>query len=169
MPMDPAQMPEWNAGDAAASLRAFAAWLNETARATFLEHGTHVELYFLFNGAGLAGVLPPQAGMGKEQMLQNLKTYIHANDIHGVAHVAEAWGYFSRRPGDHTFRQIEAGEIAVAELKPEDRSAVLLVTAAARDRINLMYLNPIVRAGDRVSLGEALARLSPLTPDSDFF
>ena len=50
------EAPAWDAGDPAGSLARFAAWLNEQARATFLQDGTHIELFFLYRTDGQGAI-----------------------------------------------------------------------------------------------------------------
>ncbi|MCK5675585.1 MAG: hypothetical protein KAH99_01060, partial [Verrucomicrobia bacterium] len=66
------QAPEWNGQDKAGSLAQWIEMLNVEARRQFLEAGTHVELFFLFNEEGIMEVIPI-AGMEKDEIVRELK------------------------------------------------------------------------------------------------
>ena len=53
--------------------------------------------------------------------------------------------------------QITAGEIKVSELQPADRDEALFVTMESRDGAHFVWLTPILRDGNAVTLGETLA------------
>jgi hypothetical protein len=45
----------------------------------------------------------------------------------------------------------------VSELRPEDRDEVLVVMMESREGAHFMWITPILRDGDAVTLGETLA------------
>lgn len=148
--------PDWDAADPSVSLRRTAEWFVEEARTNFLKDGTHVELFFLYgrDGQGSTGAPPP--GMPKHQFVEGLKETIRRNGTFGVVHISQAWIYVPPRPNDHTYRQILAGEIAVSELKEEDKTEALVVRYECRDGAPRMWISPIVRTKDGgLALGDA--------------
>jgi hypothetical protein len=146
----------WNDNNPAESLRRYAAALNEQARATFLESGTHVPLMFLFKTAGLGAVVPLVGSMEKAQMAETLRKHIQAENVFGVIHIAEAWAYLPQRKNDHTFKQLAQGEMRVADLKRGDQSEVLMLHMSSRTGASRLWLHPITRANGKASLGGAL-------------
>lgn len=154
--------PDWNEADRAASFLAYTNWLNETARLTFLKDKTHVELFFLVQPDGKAGIGMPPPGMDRDKVAAMLRTSIREHGIYGLVHVVEAWTYFPKQAHDHTFSQILQGEIAVSELRPEDRREALLVHSQSREGANCMWMSPIVRTGqDGVALADAIEWQNP--------
>ena len=153
----PKPYPDWDASDPAASMRRMAEWFVEEARTTFLTDGTHVELFFLYdrNGQGSMGPRPP--GMPKHEFIEALKTSIRQNDIYGVVHVVEALVYVPKKPNDHIYNQILAGEMGVSDLKRCDKTEALVVHYECRDGSQRMWISPIVRPKTGgVALGDAL-------------
>lgn len=76
---------------------------------------------------------PPPSGMPKDQFAAGLRQRIRDDNTLGVVHIAEAWIYVPRRAGDHTARQLEAGEMKVTELRREERTEALVVRYECRD------------------------------------
>lgn len=151
----PTPPPAWDASDPCASLLARGAWLNDQARRTFLQDGTHIELVMLLRADGEGGVATPPPGMSRAAFGAALRGAIKNNDIYGVLHVSEAWTYFPRQPNDHTFRQVQMGEIAVSQLRPEDRTEALTVHLEARDQTHRLWIHPIRRGADGTTLDDA--------------
>jgi hypothetical protein len=139
-----------------------AEWLNETARETFLRDGTHMEIFFLNQADGQGGIVPPPPGMERDAFIRVLKQAIRDHAIYGVVHVAEAWAYLPRQPNDHTFKQVVAGEIAVADLAPGDKRESLMVRMESRDGDHRVWLSPIVRSADGVALADAIEMEEPM-------
>lgn len=150
------EAPVWNPADPTASLLQQATWLNQLARDTFERDGTHVEILFLFQENGEGAIGQPPAGMSREEFIPLLKESIRENNIFGVIHIAETWTYLPRQPGDHTFRQIVEGEIAVSQLDPNDQSEALLVKVDARSGMSRSWLHPIVRTPTSTALGDPM-------------
>ena len=93
--------------------------------------------------------------------MANLRGTLKANDVYGVIQIAEVWTYLPPRPNDHTFRQVLEGEIKVSELKPEDKTEALVIRYESSDGNQSVWVNPILRQGTRVSLGETIEIKGP--------
>jgi hypothetical protein len=143
--------------DQATSFRRFAEHLKEQSKEMFLRDGHHAEIFFLIDGDGGTTIIPTPADVDRDQMLAGLKRRIRECDSYGVVHISESWSYFCRRRGDHILKQIAEGEIKVSELRPEDRDEVLVVMMESREGDHFMWITPILRDGDAVTLGETLA------------
>lgn len=154
--------PDWNTTDHPGSLRRYASWLNEVARATFLTDKTHVEIFFLLKSDGTGGLVQPPAGMDRTVFLGAMKISLQEHDIYGVIHIVEAWSYFPRKPNDHTMKQVVEGEIAVSELKPGDKTECLLVRVEGRDGAQHLWLSPILRTADGVALADPIEMDEPM-------
>lgn len=148
--------PPWQPDDLPGSLERYATWLNDKARRTFLADKTHVEIFFLLTADGQAGIGAPPKDMPRDAVAAAIKDSIKANDIYGVIHIAEAWTYFPKKPRDHTFTQVAQGEIAVSQLKPEDRSEALTVHMESRDGASRLWISPILRNGPAVALADPI-------------
>ena len=148
-------MPPWDKSDPAGSLRRLGEWYLTRARGMFLEAGTHVELYFLFTRDGQGTMIQVPPGMDRETFMANLRGTIKANNAYGVIQIGEVWTYIPPKPNDHTFRQVVEGEMKVSELKPEDKTEALFVRYQSLED-QCFWVNPILREGTGVSLGEAI-------------
>lgn len=134
---------------------------------TFLKDGTHVELFFIVLADGQAGIGMPPPGMERDRVATMLRQALKENNAYGIVHVVEAWTYFPKQPDDHTVRQILQGEIAVSELKPEERQETLLIHHQTRAGLNVLRLNPIVRSANQpVALAAPIEWRDP--PDGRF-
>ena len=149
-------MPPWDKSDPAGSLRRLGEWYCERARGMFLKAGTHVEIYFLFSRDGQGTMIQVPPGMARETFMANLQGTIKANNAFGVIQIGEVWAYLPPRPDDHTYRQVLEGEMKVSELKPEDKTEALLVRFQSSDGDQCVWVNPILRKGAGVSLGETI-------------
>lgn len=155
--------PDWAPEDPAGSMRRTAEWFVEEARMNFLTDGTHVELYFLFKDDGSYSMGPPPPDMSKADFVEALRDRIRSDNTFGLVHIAEAWIYVPKRPGDHTARQLESGEMKVADLKREERVETLVVRFECRDGDQRMWVSPIARPktggvalGDAVEMGDTV-------------
>ena len=155
------EQPVWDSANPRESLRVQAAWLNETARLTFLKDKFHTELFFFYKQDGQGAIGQPPAGMDRDQFIPILKESIRQNDIYGVVHVVESWAYFPRHPNDHTFKQVAQGEIAVSQLKPGEKSEALMVKVESRDGLTHVWLSPIVRSPNSVALADPMEITEP--------
>ena len=153
--------PAWDGRDAPTSLARYAEWLNRRARLTFLQAGTHVELFFMLRPDGQAGLGAPPPGYDRDQLAAALREAIRANDIYGLVHICEAWTYLPRKPRDHTFTQLVQGEMTVSELQPEDRTEALMVRMESRDGAHRLWISPILRREGGADLGEPIDITDP--------
>jgi hypothetical protein len=81
--------PEWNRDDKEESLKKWIEMLNAEARRQFLEAGTHLEIFFLFNDEGLMNIAPI-AGMEKEAIISGLKRTLKKKNGYAYIHIVEA-------------------------------------------------------------------------------
>ena len=151
-----ASKPNWNHADKPNSLKAYAEWLHNEAVRVFTQDKTHCQIIFLFTDDGLASVNPVPEDTEPEQMLAAVRGAVQEHNLYGVITIAEAWTYMPRRERDHTAVQIMHGEMRVADLKDEDRTEALMLRLESRDGGHLTWLDPIVRDGDKVTLGEGM-------------
>ena len=149
-------MPPWDKSNPSESLRRLGLWYNERARGMLLKDGKHTELYFLFNHDGQGTLIQVPPGMDRDIFHANLKGLLRANNFFGVIQIAEVWTYLPPKPNDHTYRQVLEGEIKVSELKPEDRTEALMIRFQSSDGNQCVWVNPIIRKGTGVSLGETI-------------
>lgn len=153
---DSATIPEWNADDAAGSFAACATWFSGKARETFINDRSHGEMFFFWDAQGQMGAAQPPAGVERAQLAAMLRAEVARLQIYGVVHIAEAWMYLPKQKNDHTYKQVVQGEIAVSQLRPEDRTETLMVRMESRDGVSHLWLSPIVRSGEDVTLSEVL-------------
>ena len=149
-------MPPWDKSDPAGSLRRLGEWYCERARGMFLKAGSHVEIYFLFSHDGQGTMIQPQPGMPREVFMANLAATMRKMGSYGVIQIGEVWAYLPPKPNDHTYRQVMEGEMRVSDLKPEDKTQALLVRYQCSDGSQSVWVNPILRKGTGVSLGETI-------------
>ena len=148
-------MPPWDKSAPAESLRRLGEWYNDRARGMFLKSGTHAELYFLFTGDGQGTLIQVPPGMTREIFQVNLHGTMRKLNCYGVIQIAEAWAYLPPKPNDHTFRQVLEGEMKVSELKEEDKTEALMIRYQSLED-QCIWINPILRKGTGVSLGETV-------------
>jgi len=137
-------IPTWDKANPAASFKTFAVAIHEKARQTFLQDKTHAEMLFLMplDGQGQLVQVTEQDG---DKLSAILKQYVTEHSTFGVLHIAEGWIRLKEGKNDHIFRQIEAGEMKVSELKEEHRKEALSVTAQSRDGYSMLWIDEIVR------------------------
>jgi len=128
------QAPEWNTQDKAESLTQWIEILNEEARRQFLEVGTHVEIFFLFNDEGLMEVIPI-AGMEKDEIVRELKKMLAERDGYAFIHISEG-----------TLRHMDTA----------DQSDMLLVHAESREGLSVAYCSTIAMRGEEKLLLDAV-------------
>ena len=150
-------LDNWSPDTKATCFRRFAQDLKEQSKGVFLRDGHHGEMFFFVSDDGRAAVMPAPADMDRDKMVDQLRQQVRENNIYGLVHISESWSYFRQKPGDHTMKQIMEGEIAVSELRPEDRDEALAVMMETREGAHFMWITPILRDGDVVTLGETLA------------
>ena len=128
------QTPEWNTQDKAASLAQWIEMLNGEARRQFLEAGTHVEIFFLFNAEGLMEVIPI-AGMEKDEIVRELKKMLAERDGYAFIHISEG-----------TMRHMDSA----------DQADMLLVHAESRDGLSVAWCSTVARQGEKKLLLDAV-------------
>ena len=153
---DNSSQPGWNPDDKQGSLKAYAEWLHREAVRMFMQDKTHVQILFLFSDDGLASVNPVPANTAADALAAGVRQAVLENGLYGVIMIAEAWTYLPKRAKDHTAVQIMHGEMRVADLKDEDRTEALMLRMESRDGAHVTWLEPIIRSGADVSLGESM-------------
>ncbi|NLF99547.1 MAG: hypothetical protein GX565_05280 [Lentisphaerae bacterium] len=148
--------PLWNIDDKPGSLKAYAEWLHREAVRMFMQDKSHCQILFLFSDVGLASMNPVPENTEPERLLAGVRRAVQEHNLYGVITIAEAWTYMPRRVGDHTAVQIMHGEMRVADLKDDDRTEALMLRMESRDGGHLTWLEPIIRTGDDVTLGEGV-------------
>ena len=125
------QAPEWNGQDKKGSLIQWIEMLNEEARRQFLEAGTHVEIFFLFNDEGLMEVVPI-AGMEKDDIVRELKKMLVERDGYAFIHISEG---------------------IMRHMDTADQADMLLVHAESRDGLSVAYCSTVaMRDGEKLLL-----------------
>jgi len=148
--------PPWNAAEKQASLKAYAEFLHRQAVEMFSKDKAHCQILFLFTDDGLASMNPVPANTEPAQLLAGVRRAVQEYSLYGVIMIAEARTYLPKRAKDHTAVQIMCGEMNVADLKDADRSEALMLRMESRDAGHLTWIDPIVRTGTDVKLGEGM-------------
>ena len=128
------QAPEWNNQNKAESLEAWIDVLNTEARRQFLEAGTHVEIFFLFNNEGLMEVIPI-AGMEKNEIVRELKKMLSERNGYAYIHISEG---------------------TMKHLDTADEADLLRVHAASRDGLGVAYCSTVAQRGEEKLLRDAI-------------
>lgn len=147
--------PPWLPTAKSASIRQWAEHLHQSSTRVFRADKTHVHILFLFKDEeGLVSInpVPPKTDHG--QVYEAIRRTIREHNLYAVIHIGEAWAYIPRQPGDHTVFQLLDGEMKVSELNPGDKTEVLYLRMESRDGDCVVYLNPIIRDGSTVELGD---------------
>jgi hypothetical protein len=147
------QTPDWNEQDREGSLIQWIEMLNEEARRQFLEAGTHVEIFFLFNDEGLMEVVPI-AGMEKDDIVRELKKMLTERDGYAFIHISEG-----------TMRHMDTA----------DKADMLLVHAESRDGLAMAYCSTVAMRDEEKLLLDAVkldgakldGRFTNIFPDPD--
>jgi hypothetical protein len=125
------QAPEWDAADRQGSLSRWIDALNDEARRQFLQDGTHVEIFFIFNDEGLMQIVPV-AGMEKDQMVAALKDLLEKRNGYAFIHISEG---------------------TMQHMDRADRADALLVHAESRDGISVLCCSTVAeRNGEKLLL-----------------
>ena len=150
--------PEWNPADPSSSLRRFAEWVHEMAKYQFMKDSTHVHMFFMFQRDGEGSIVPVDGKIDHKDLPEVLKENIRRENIYGIVHIAEGWGYFCPDPKDHTRKQLTLGEMRVSDLRDEDKTEVLIVIMQSRDDDYCCWLDPIIRNSKtgKVLLGQGV-------------
>jgi len=128
------EAPEWNGQDKAGSLEQWIEMLNGEARRQFLEAGTHVEIFFIFNNEGLMEVVPI-AGMEKDDVVRELKIMLAEREGYAFIHISEG-----------TMRHMDTA----------DQADMLLVHAESRDGLGVAYCSTVALRGEEKMLLDAV-------------
>jgi hypothetical protein len=144
--------PVWNATDPMGSFRLCGEYLHQKAKQVFLKDQTHAEMMFIFKSNGECFVKLVRGD--RDEFVASLRKLITDSSIIGIVHIAEAWTRFGGQ-GDHITTQLIHGEMAVSDLKPEERGEALFVGMQSRDGQTLTWVEPIIRDGSgKVTLGK---------------
>ncbi len=130
------EAPPWDMDDKQGSLRRYAEWLHDMARTTFLESGTHVQLFFVLGNDGQGEINPAPPGMGREELAGVLRSRIKEGGGYGMIHIAEA----NCRLKDN----------------PDVKSEALLVSMESRDGDACCWIAPILRSDDGAALADSV-------------
>ena len=128
------EAPEWNGQDKAGSLEQWIQELNEEARRQFLEAGTHIEIFFIFNDEGLMEVIPI-VGMEKGEIVRELKMILTERGGYAFIHISEG-----------TMRHMDTA----------DKADMLLVHAESRDGLGVAYCSTVALRGEEKLLLDAV-------------
>jgi hypothetical protein len=126
--------PEWNTQDKPGSLEKWIEMLNAEARRQFLQDGTHLEIFFLFNDEGLMNIAPI-AGMEKEAIVAGLKQTLNEKDGYAYIHIVEA---------------------TAKALDSADEADSLLLIAESRDGFSKAWFHTVAMKGDEKLLLDAV-------------
>jgi hypothetical protein len=129
---------EWDAQDPSGSLERWADRLNEEARRQFLEAGTHIEIFFVFNETGLMEVVPIM-GVEKDDIVRELKSMLDERDGYAFIHISEG----TARHMDHAPLCEQVGA-----LQDSGEVDMLLVHAESREGLSVVYCNTVALRGD---------------------
>lgn len=147
--------PPWNAADPRASLFALADFFRGVARETIERDGTHVEILFLLSEDGTMQPEAIAAHESRESVTKILREQIPGSPVYGLIHIGEAWGYRPKSPNDHTQKQLQWGEMQIADLKDSDKFEVLAFSVLTRDGDSKAWYAEMNRqSDDGVKLGQ---------------
>jgi hypothetical protein len=108
--------------------------LNGEARRQFLNDGTHLEIFFLFNDDGLMNIAPI-AGMEKEAVIAGLKNTLNEKNGYAYIHIVEA---------------------RAKALDSADEADSLMVIAESRDGFSKAWFHTVAEKGDEKLLLNAV-------------
>ncbi|MDF7823413.1 hypothetical protein P4B35_05270 [Pontiellaceae bacterium B12227] len=126
--------PEWNKQDKAGSLQKWIKELNAEARYQFLEAGTHLEIFFVFNDEGLMEVVPI-VGMEKDEIISELRKMLSGRNGYAFIHIAEV-----------TARHMDSNAEADS----------LMVHAESREGLTEAWFSTVTTQGDEKLLLDAV-------------
>ncbi len=128
------QAPEWNQQDKTGSLQRWIDELNMESRRQYLDAGTHVEIFFIFNDEGLMEVVPI-AGMEKDDIVSQLRSLLSERNGYAFIHIAEA---------------------TASHMDSDAEASALLLHAESRDGLSTAYLSTVATQGDQKLLLDAV-------------
>lgn len=126
--------PEWDQTDKQGSLEKWIEMLNGEARRQFLQDGTHLEIFFLFNDEGLMNIAPV-AGMEKDAIINGLKNTLAEKNGFAYIHIVEA---------------------TAKAINSEAEADSLLVIAESRDGFSKAWFHTVVQKGEEKLLMDAV-------------
>ena len=126
--------PEWDSQDKQGSLTKWIEMLNAEARRQFLEAGTHLEIFFLFNDEGIMEVIPI-VGMEKDDIVRELKKMLSERNGYAFIHIAEA-----------TAKAMDSAAEADS----------LLLHSESRDGLSTAWFSTVVQKGEEKLLMDAV-------------
>lgn len=126
--------PEWKIEDREGSLKQWFDMLNAEARRQFLESGTHIEIFFLFDDNGIMEVIPI-VGMEKDDIVRELKKMLSERNGYAFIHITEA-----------TAKALDSAAEADS----------LLVHAESRDGFSSALFSTVAKKGDEKLLLDAV-------------
>ena len=127
-------VPEWNKNNKKESLKQWIEILNAEARRQFLQDGTHLEIFFLFNAEGLMNIAPI-TGMEKDAIIAGLKRTIAEKNGYAYIHIVEA-----------TAKALDSAAEADS----------LLLIAESRDGFSQAWFHTVAKKGDEKLLLDAV-------------
>ncbi len=144
--------PEWDPNAKEESLELIASWLNETARAAFLENGNHPHMvYFITENGEMAGYQLPY-GISPEQRKEILMREAAEIKPFGIIQIIIKEIYHPKLYGQTNVRFI--GNVDA------DREEVvcdcLLTRMLSRSGQEKTWANPILHEGDHLILGDCV-------------
>ncbi|MBT8042773.1 MAG: hypothetical protein KJN98_06350 [Pontiella sp.] len=128
------QAPEWNRQDRAGSLLKWIDELGREARRQFLDAGTHVEIFFIFNDEGLSEVVPV-VGMEKDDIVSELRNLLSERNGYAFIHISEA---------------------TASHMDSDAKADALLLHAESREGLSTAYLSTVATQGDQKLLLDAV-------------
>jgi hypothetical protein len=146
--------PLWNPAAKSASIRKWADRLHKEAKRVFLQDKAHAHFVFAFLDSGPMSITPVPPKTPQDRTHNAIITAIRQNNLYGIIDVGEAWTYFPKSDKDHTAFLLLDGEKRVSDLRDGDRTEALYLRMESRDGDCVVYLNRIVREGNKVGLGE---------------
>ena len=146
--------PLWRPDTNSASLREWADHLHKEAKRVFLRDKAHAHFVFSFGDSGPVAVTPVAPKTPQDQIHNAIMVAIRKDNLYGIIDVGEAWTYFPKGGKDHTAYQLLDGEKRVSDLQDGDRTEALYLRMESGDGDCVVYLDRIVRDGDKVGLGE---------------
>ena len=126
--------PEWNTEDKPGSFEKWIDLLNAEARRQFLQDGTHLEIFFLFNDEGLMNIAPI-SGMEKEEIINGLKRTLNDSNGYAYIHIVEA-----------TAKAMDSA----------DEADSLLLIAESRDGFSTTLFSTVAKKGEEKLLLDAV-------------
>ena len=112
---------------------------------------THGEMFFFMALTGQGHIVLWQ-NADRDHQADWVRQHINGHYSYGVVHICEAWAHFAKHPNEHTQKQLQAGEMKVSELRPEDRTEILMVSAQSRDGYAHSWADEILRNKDSGTL-----------------